>query len=281
MLNSLKRVLPFPVKQKIKRTINFLKFENKERIFGDLAPLVPNVEDMFDGSQSLKMFKSVGEDFFKTYRDTCGLRPDDKVLDVGSGNGRMALPLTQFLNQDGAYNGIEIVKAGVDWCSAKITPRFPNFNFQQIDVYNKHYNPGVKFPAFGIQIRPLPDESFTFAVLTSVFTHMPPADLENYLSEVSRVLKTGGRCLITYFLLNEESIRLIETGHSKVDFRYVYENYRTLTRDVPEHAIGFEESWIRQLYEKYHLKIERIDYGFWCARKNPVSFQDMVFATKI
>jgi ubiquinone/menaquinone biosynthesis C-methylase UbiE len=280
MLNTLKRALPFPVKQKIKRTINFLKFENKDRIFGDLAPLVPNVEDMFDGSQSFKMFKSAGDEFFKTYRDRCGLQPDDKILDVGSGNGRMALPLTQYLNQNGTYEGIEIVKAGVDWCSERVTPRFPNFHFQQIDVYNKHYNPGGKFQPSEYKF-PFADESFTFSFLTSVFTHMPPADLENYLSEVSRVLKSGGRCLITYFLLNEESIRLIETGHSKVDFRFIHDNYRTLSRDVPEHAIGFDESWVRQLYEKYHLKIERIDYGFWCARKNPVSFQDMILATKI
>ena len=122
-----------------------MKFENKARLFGDLAPLVPRVEDMFDGSPNLEGFKRTGEDFLKIYKEKCGLQPDEKMLDVGCGIGRMALPLTQYANEGAVYEGIEIVKEGVDWCREKITPRFPNFHFQQIDVYNKHYNPRGKF----------------------------------------------------------------------------------------------------------------------------------------
>ena len=39
------------------------------------------------------------------------------------------------------------------------------------------------------------------AFLTSVFTHMLPEDVEHYLDELARVLKPGGRTLITWFLL--------------------------------------------------------------------------------
>ena len=56
--------------------------------------------------------------------------------------------------------------------------------------------------------------------MSSVFTHMIPVEMENYLSEVSRVLKKKGKCLITYLLLNCESSDLIEQRRSKLDFRF-------------------------------------------------------------
>ncbi len=59
----------------------------------------------------------------------------------------------------------------------------------------------------------------TFVLLTSVFTHMLPQDMDNYLSEVARVLKPDGRCLITYFLLNPESLALIDAEESSFNFQ--------------------------------------------------------------
>ena len=99
--------------------------------------------------------------------------------------------------------GIDIAKAGIEWCADKITPRLPNFRFQLIDVYNKHYNQQGACPASQYRF-PFEDNTFSFVMLGSVFTHMLPDDLSNYLSEVYRVLEKGGRCLISYFLLNAE-----------------------------------------------------------------------------
>lgn len=69
------------------------------------------------------------------------------MLDVGSGIGRMARPLTKFLTS-GSYVGIDIVPRGIEWCQRHITSRYPNFTFQHADVYNKEYNPtgGRGFP---------------------------------------------------------------------------------------------------------------------------------------
>jgi hypothetical protein len=49
------RLLPLPVRRKVR---NYLlnrqdREQDWERLFGDLAPLVPKVGDMFDGPQSL------------------------------------------------------------------------------------------------------------------------------------------------------------------------------------------------------------------------------------
>ena len=276
MMNVAKRFIPFPVKQKIR---NYLANKNKTRLFGTLAPLVPKVEDMFDGPQSFEEFKDNGEEFLNIYREICGLQSDEKMLDVGCGIGRKTLPLTQYLSERAVYEGMDITKKGIDWCCQKITPRFPNFQFQQIDVYNKHYNPRGKYQPSEYKF-PYADESFTFVMLGSVFTHMLPDGLENYLSEICRVLKRGGRCLITYFLLNEESLRRIEMGHSTLDFRYVFDRYRTTSREVPEEAIAFDESWVRDLYGRLRLKVMRVDYGSWCARENYLSYQDLILGVK-
>src|ERR1019366_6571436 len=96
---------------------------------------------------SLEEFKHNGEEFLKIYRELCGLQPDEKMLDVGCGIGRKTVPLTQYLNKGAVYEGIDITKKGIDWCGQKITPRFPNFHFQLIDVYNKYYNPHGKYKA--------------------------------------------------------------------------------------------------------------------------------------
>jgi ubiquinone/menaquinone biosynthesis C-methylase UbiE len=276
VLTTLKRLVPVSWKRRIRR---YQQEREKVRLFGSLAPMVPAVEDMFDGPGSLQEFKANGEEFLHIYKEICGLQPDEKMLDVGSGIGRKTWPLTQYFNGHAVYEGIDIAKAGVDWCRDRITSRYPNFHFQQIDVYNKHYNPRGRYRASGYQF-PLADESFTFVMLGSVFTHMLPADLEHYLSEVRRVLTAGGRCLISYFLLNDESRQLIEAGKSTFDFQYELDGHRTISREVPEEAIAFDETLIMSFYEKIGLRIVRIDYGSWCGRPKHLSTQDLILAVR-
>lgn len=271
-----KRLVPLPVKLRIK---DYLGERKKARLFGALAPLVPRVSEMYDGPQSMEEFKQNGEEFFEIYKTICGLEPEERMLDVGSGIGRKTWPLTQYLNERAVYEGFDVNKVGVDWCRQRYSSRFPNFHFRQIDVYNKTYNPRGKYQPTEYRF-PFDDESFSFVMLGSVFTHMLPDDLEHYLSEIHRVLTRAGRCLITYFLLNDESLNHIDSGESTLDLRYAFEKYRTISRETPEAAIAFEEGWIRERYRGLGLKIMRLDYGSWCGRQNYLSYQDLVFAVK-
>jgi ubiquinone/menaquinone biosynthesis C-methylase UbiE len=264
----------------VPRTVKeYLRTRRKVRLFGALAPLVPSTDAMFDGPPTLEAFKASGEEFLRIYKDVARLEPHERMLDVGSGIGRKTLPLTQYLNEQALYQGIDITKEGIDWCRSRITPRFPNFSFLHIDVYNKHYNPDGKSRPSEYKF-PFADESFDFVMLGSVFTHMLPADVENYLSEARRVLTTRGRCLITYFLLNEETNRLIEAGKSTLNFEHACDGYRTESLEMPELAIAFDEKWVRGLYEKLGLTIQRVDHGSWCGRADYLSYQDLILATK-
>lgn len=225
-------------------------------------------------------FKKIGEAFFSHFKNLCDLKPNEKILDVGSGSGRMAVPLTKYLSNEGFYEGFDITPKEVKWCQKNITPNYPNFRFQLADVYNKMYNPQGKFKASDYRF-PYANESFDFILLTSVFTHLHPPDMEQYLSEIARVLKKNGRCFITFFLLNKESLELIDAKKSDRDFKFDFGKYRIEKEEIPEFAVAYDETFIKELFRKYNLEIKLpIYYGSWCERSHPVDYQDIVVASK-
>jgi SAM-dependent methyltransferase len=151
----------------------------------------------------------------------------------------------------------------------------------QADVYNKMYNPKGRYQAAEYHF-PFSDGYFDFVFLTSVFTHMFPADVTNYLSEISRVLRSGGRCFATFFIMNGESRELISLGASTITFPYAGKGYLAYDRDVHEGAVAYEEPWVRQMHEKNGLRVPGpVYYGSWCGRKEFTSYQDIVVSEKI
>lgn len=224
--------------------------------------------------------KKIGETFLQYFINLGNLKRESDVLDVGSGFGRMAVPLTGYLSKKSKYEGIELLADGVNWCAKKITPKFKNFNFRRIDIKNGRYNPDGKYLASEYKF-PFEDNSFDFIILTSVFTHMLPNDLENYLSEISRVLKPEAKCFITYFILNNDSVKHIEEGKSNFNLKFYFDECRIESKEDPEYVIAYKEAQLRFMYEKFNLKITSINYGNWCGRDNYLDFQDIVVAEKI
>lgn len=223
-------------------------------------------------------FDKVGREYLGHFKELGGLEPHHRVLDVGCGIGRMAVPLTTYLDT-GTYDGFDIVKESIRWCSNRIGKHHSNFTFKHVDVFNRHYNPRGKLKAWEFSF-PYADGSFDFVFLVSVFTHLLPDDMENYLREVARVLDRGGRCLITFTLLNDESLALIESGKSSQKLIHQFDHFRTTEPDEPETLTAYEEDYVRDMYKRCGLEIvEPIHYGFWSGREGR-SYQDLVIATK-
>ncbi len=258
--------------------------ERLERLAGRHDSLIPPSRLMFVGG-SRHDFRPLGDKWLRTFIRTADLKPDESVLDVGCGVGRMAVALTRYLTPpQGRYEGFDIVRDGIAWCREEITPRFPNFHFQHADLYNKEYNPDGTLHASEYQF-PYPDESFDFAFLTSVFTHMLPADVRQYLSEVRRVLRPGGRCLATFFVLDAEARARIQAGRVETPRRFQHDIGGAWAVDpqLAEAAVAYSESTVQDFFRTAGLSIqEPILYGAWSGRERPLSphSQDIVLARK-
>jgi len=223
-------------------------------------------------------FEEIGREFLGYFIDIGKLQPGERVLEIGCGVGRMAIPLTTYLDERGSYEGFDVAPAEVSWCARNITPRFANFRFHHIDVFNSQTNPGGRLQARTYQF-PLAGSQFDFIFLTSVFTHMLVADIENYLKEISRLLKGGGRLLATYFLLDEATRERLRRTRSR--FRHPYAAGLVIDPKMPEASIAHEEKEIRRLHQKSGLRIqEPIRYGSWSRRREFLSSHDIVFAVK-
>jgi ubiquinone/menaquinone biosynthesis C-methylase UbiE len=274
MQPTLKRLVPSPVRKVLR---------NSQGAILDLIDsargldLPPHRLRQFIGDGD---FTAVGEEHLRYFIKYGKLRSDHKVLDVGCGIGRMALPLTRYLSAQSEYYGFDPTAQSVEWCTEHIASRYPNFHFEVADLHNDVYNPLGKYNSENFRF-PYPDDSFDFIFLTSVFTHLFPDAMKNYFSEISRVLGKGGRSFITYFLVNAESNALTNEGKSSLNFRDKLEGCWTAYPDNPEAALAFDETSIRDLYQKGPMQIEDLKYGGWCGRQSEYGgYQDFIIGLK-
>ncbi len=221
-------------------------------------------------------FEATGREFLNLFIRLGQLQPDEQVLDIGCGCGRMAIPLTGYLNRQGSYVGLDITAAPISWCQEHITLQHPNFRFSHMDLYNQRYNPAGRYLARNYTF-PFESESFDFIFLTSVFTHMLPDDVAQYLREIARLLRPKGRAFITVFLLNEAQQALAQQGRNDINFQYGAGPYRTRSETVPESAVAYDETFFQQLIAQAGLLISQpIYYGSWSGRRDGLSYQDIM-----
>lgn len=225
-----------------------------------------------DYAQSARMLL----DFFIRHAD---LLPHEHVLDVGCGAGRAAWGLAEYLAPEGRYCGFDTFPKGIEWCQENLSPRLPNFEFRTVDVFSGVYNPAASVTAEAFRF-PYPDTSFDLVILVSVFTHMLPADMAGYLSEIARVLKAGGRMFATYYFMNDETRALVAKGPSNPNFTKRYGNFWVADPASKEDAVAFEESLVRAMLTQQGLRAVKLVPGRWCGREGCENGQDMLVAVK-
>ena len=243
-----------------------------DTVRGRRDPLVPPRRlTVFVGAGD---FQQMGEDFKRFFIELGGLKPEDDVLDVGSGIGRMAVPLLGYLSS--RYEGFDVYPSGIRWCQKHITQGYPRFRFELADMKNDLYNPNGRHNAYEYRF-PYDDASFDFVISTSVFTHLLPADVHNYLNEVGRVLRKGGTCFATFFLLDEPQPA---SDSAQLDFRIKRNGYRSISADTPEVAVAYEMTDIDQALASAGLTLRSFHRGSWSGYEDGTSFQDILIATK-
>lgn len=225
---------------------------------------------------------AVGELLVDMMIELGGMQPDAAVLDIGCGPGRTAAPLTRYLDPDrGRYEGFDVMPKSIDWGRKAITSRHPHFRFQVADLHNAQYNPDGAQAASEYEF-PYDDAEFDVAVAASLFTHLQPFEARRYLEETARVLRQGGRLLGSWFLLNEESRRLIEDGRARARGVFGGEQgpplelfevsdergfaFASPHAEVPEFMIVADEAMVRSLHEYAGLRVVEARYGHWAGR---------------
>jgi ubiquinone/menaquinone biosynthesis C-methylase UbiE len=107
-----------------------------------------------------------------------GLFTTSSVVDAGCGSGRLALQLAPFPQV--SYLGTDVVPALLDY-ARKLVDR-SDWRFEKTD---------------GIAI-PTTDNSADFITFFSVFTHITHEDCYRYLKEAKRVIKPGGKIIVSF-----------------------------------------------------------------------------------
>jgi ubiquinone/menaquinone biosynthesis C-methylase UbiE len=259
------------------RKLYYAPIDLIEGATGKRDALTPPKGMIFTGSGD---FRQQGRDLVKTFEKLGGLQPNHRVLDIGSGIGRIAVGLTEYLNKEGSYEGFDVMERGVVWCQKNITSRFPNFKFLYTPLKNDLYrDDGESADNFRF---PYDDNSFDSIILTSVFTHMMDTEVKHYMGEIQRVLKPTGKCFATYFLLDDVSKKGMKTKES-FNFPYDYGHYRLMDDKVKSANIAFEMEYLeKDLVAENNLTLEAVHLGWWSGRDRDKceSFQDIVILGK-
>jgi len=135
-----------------------------------------------------------------------GLRPDDYVIDVGCGSGRLAKTLADYLR--GKYLGIDVVEDLIEY--ARTIVGRPEWRFELVQ--------GFRIPE--------QDGQADVVCFFSVFTHLLHEHSYLYLQEAKRVLKPGGRVVLSFlqfanpvhWAVFEQSVRAASAPSTLVQF---------------------------------------------------------------
>ena len=220
-------------------------------------------------------YRAIGAEFLGHFIRIGRLQPHERVFDIGCGIGRMAVPLTQYLDPErGSYDGVDPVMDGILWCAQTITPAYPRFRFQRLDIAHPLYNPQGSLPGNEVRFG-FPNQSFDFITMTSVATHLPPDELVVYLNEAARLLAPGGRLFLTAFALDGQS-----TGQERLKFRRWGEGPGWYAiEEAPLAAAGIDAGFLLEHATQAGLAVERLDPGHWRGH-SAAHYQDLLLAVK-
>lgn len=232
-------------------------------------------------------WKNIADYHMEMYRKYTPINPDDTIVEIGCGVGRDAIELTKVLSKDGKYTGTDIIKPSIDWCKNNITPKHKNFKFLYHDIESQIHNSEGKIKTTDIKL-PFKDASIDRIFLHSVFTHMFEKDIVHYLKEFSRILKSDGLVLTSFFVIDNTALKSLakhknKVGRHPLSFEHklgsdCYINDKT----YPEGAVGFTPKKLKNMLRRGGLGLhgKHVHRGSWSGLQTS-NGQDVVILEKV
>jgi len=145
------------------------------------------------GSEKEEDFAATGAETREILEKTVGVRPDDTILEIGCGVGRVGQVLAPICR---TWIGCDVSGNMV----AHTRRRLQAFaNVQVVEIS-------------GFDLKPIADASVDVVYCTVVFMHLDEWDRYNYVLEAHRILRPGGRIYIDNFsLCSDEGWGVFET----------------------------------------------------------------------
>jgi SAM-dependent methyltransferase len=254
------------------------RYVSEPPLYEYLEPLIPPRERWVGPDDPFIHFLRWPIEYRAYLTILCGMRRDAAVIELGCSHGRTMLGIVDYLWPPGRYEGLDILLAEIEFAQKNITPRFPHFRFTHADIFNTLYNPRGALRPETYRF-PFEDGTFDVAYAASLYSHLLPESLSNYLVESRRVLKPGGRCLFSFFLLDfyrgagTTNAPFYELGNPLPG----YAGVAVRSMEHPEEIIGYQSEVIRKVAEGCGLRVERILPGYW-SQSQPVQVneQDMI-----
>ena len=221
-------------------------------------------------------FVPIGNHLVQLMTARAGLADGMVVVDIGCGIGRMAVAMSKRLRSIN-YVGFDVVNYGILWCRKRFSA-LPGYRFVHANIFNTFYNPRGSEAGSSYRF-PASDSTADFVCATSVFTHMPAAEVTHYLREASRCMKRGAKAYFTAFVLDRESRRQIAANLTLLTFRHEHRGACVETPDEPDLAVAYEAPAFEAMVARSGLEVVAFYPGNW--RKLPYEdFQDAYVLTK-
>jgi SAM-dependent methyltransferase len=177
----------------------------------------------------------------------------NKILDIGCGPGRLALGLINNNASIEKYVGVDVNKTAVDWCSSNLTTLNGNYEFFYLNKYNARYassNSTENSSYFDIDAF---KNKYDLVYLYSVFSHLVPDDLIEYLNVFKNLLEPNGVVYTTIFVGN--AVDTYEENPTHLDFL----NFKPSGR---LHVCYYNKNYFEGLVKNAGLKILECSYRF-------------------
>ncbi len=194
------------------------------------------------------------------------------ILDFGCGTGFLAIASEPLVRRGVEYIGIDVRKRDINFCQDYYN--MPRFKFIHHNVYNAFYASNQR--KVSVTRWPLADNSVDLVVAKSVWTHLDKDDAMFYFGEVNRVLKNGGRAIITLHLIEEG-------GGNNLFFnkniRDSGEWLTTMKASLPEMIVAITSSGLKKMVLNTNMKLIKKYDGEWRGGGG-IFFQDILIFKK-